>query len=686
MAAGRHSELVDVLGVLRARVAQTRLALDVASAGPGRVERGQVIDQLDDYLLPRLRAEHAPLLVVVGGSTGAGKSTLVNSLLGEQVSTAGVLRPTTRWPVLVHHPLDARWFSTDRVLPGLARLVGTRPGGAAGEGRGAGLRLVASALLPPGLALLDAPDIDSVVDENRALATQLLAAADVWLFVTTAARYADAVPWEMLAAAARRRVHLALVLDRVDAGTEELVGAHLRQMLDEHDLAGASVLLVPESPTTDGLLPEVAVGAVADWLTALGGDPAARAEAIRGTREGVTNDVLVRSETLALAADDQADADRRLRAAVTAAYTEAAAQVARATSDGSMLRGEVLARWQDVVGTGEFLRAIEQKVSGLRDKITAALRGGRSAEPALAHAIGHGLEAVVLDAAEDAAERTHAAWRTDPAGAGLLDGLGLSRASADLRAQVAEQIRAWQSDVLALVENEGAGKRTAARAVSYGVNGLGAALMVAVFASTGGLTGAEVGIAGGAALLAQRLLEAVFGDEAVRQLARAAHERLAVRVEAVLAGQSARYTAQLDALGTADESGDALRAAVHEVRGALERAPLGDAGTVPTGPAPAGSAPADAGVPVAGAETGRLRGAGVLARDAEGGPGGPRGRAGRGATVRPPADGRGEGAARRSGDAGDDDEPPGSSEGTAGARLRQWWRRVTGAPQDGPPA
>lgn len=722
MAASVHTELVDALTVLRSRVAETRLALDVASAGPGRVERAQVLDQLDDYLLPRLRAENAPLLVVVGGSTGAGKSTLVNSLLGEQVTTSGVLRPTTRWPVLVHHPLDARWFSTDRVLPGLARLVGARvdaakgdggaagsapgggsgssgvPGGAdltrgawatgtdgtgagstgagepGGDGRGAGLRLVASPALPPGLALLDAPDIDSVVEENRALATQLLAAADLWLFVTTAARYADAVPWELLAAAARRRVHLALVLDRVDDGTEALVSAHLRQMLDEHDLGEATVLLVPETSTDGGLLPEVAVGVVADWLTALGGDPAARARVIRGTREGVTRDVLVRAEDLARAADDQRAADARLRAVVGAAYEDAATQVERATSDGTMLRGEVLARWQDVVGTGEFLRAVEQKVSGLRDRISAAFRGQRAPEPALAHAIGHGLEAVVLDAAEDAAERAHSAWRTDPAGVALLEGLALSRASGELRGQVAEQIRGWQSDVLALVEREGAEKRTTARAVSYGVNGLGAALMVAVFASTGGLTGAEVGIAGGAAILAQRLLEAVFGDEAVRQLAREAHERLAVRVRGVLAGQAARFTAQLDALGTAEATGDPLRTAVAQVTAAAARA---------EGAAAASDAAAPDAAPVAGvpsAEPGRLRGAGVLARLAAERGELPSGHGARGTSA--------DGAGDRGAPAGTSAQRTGapSAERPPEGRLRSWWRRVTGAPQDGPDA
>src|SRR6478609_6459550 len=146
-----HDELVAAL-----------LALETATAETGRADRTRVLDQLEDYLLPRLRDPGAPVLVVVGGSTGAGKSTVVNSLVGAEVSAPGVLRPTTRWPVLVHHPIDARWFSTDRVLPSLARVSD-------GEA-GSGLRLVAAEALPVGLALLDAPDVDSVEEANRVLA------------------------------------------------------------------------------------------------------------------------------------------------------------------------------------------------------------------------------------------------------------------------------------------------------------------------------------------------------------------------------------------------------------------------------------------------------------------------------------------------------------------------------------
>ena len=186
--------------------------------------RPAVADQIDDYLLPRLRDLDAPLLTVVGGSTGAGKSTLVNSLVGAPVTTAGVLRPTTRSPVLVCARTDVAAFAGDRVLPGL-------PGSPARPAARARVQLVVRDDLPPGLALLDAPDVDSVVESNRELAGQLLAAADLWVFVTTAARYADAVPWDLLRTAQERGTALAVVLDRVPPEAAAEVAADLAGML-----------------------------------------------------------------------------------------------------------------------------------------------------------------------------------------------------------------------------------------------------------------------------------------------------------------------------------------------------------------------------------------------------------------------------------------------------------------------
>ncbi|WP_454051612.1 ABC transporter [Cellulomonas sp. Marseille-Q8402] len=512
----------------------------------------------------------------------------MNSLLGERVTDPGVLRPTTRSPVLVHHPLDARWFAGDRVLPALARITGPRDAGprnpaprdpaprdpaprhpaprdtsAPAEGGAGAVRLVPSPALPRGLALLDAPDVDSVETANRQLAAQLLAAADLWLFVTTAARYADAVPWDLLDGAARRHAQVALVVDRVDPGAEAAV-TDLRRMMDAAGLADAPLFAVEEGLGEDGLLPERAVGEVAAWLSGLS-DAEARQRVALLTRDGVVDDLGRRALLLAAAGDEQVVADARLRDAVTRAYAEAAGQVEAATSDGAMLRGEVLARWQEFVGTGELLRSVEHQVGRLRDRVVGFVRG-RPAAPPVEQAIAHGLAAVVLDAADGAAERTHAAWRGDPAGAALLPDLDLSRSSATLRGEVEQQIRAWQSDVLDLVREQGVQKRGTARALSFGVNALGVSLMVLAFASTGGLTGVEVGIAGGTAVVAQKLLEAVFGDDAVRRLTTTARERLDTRVRQVLAAESARYTAQLDALTVAGGAG--LRAAALAVQDA----------------------------------------------------------------------------------------------------------------------
>ena len=71
------------------------LPLPLPGAEEQRKVADEIIRQLDDYVMPRLETIDAPLLAVVGGSTGAGKSTLVNSLVGREVSAPGVIRPTT---------------------------------------------------------------------------------------------------------------------------------------------------------------------------------------------------------------------------------------------------------------------------------------------------------------------------------------------------------------------------------------------------------------------------------------------------------------------------------------------------------------------------------------------------------------------------------------------------------------
>jgi energy-coupling factor transporter ATP-binding protein EcfA2 len=523
-----------------------------------------VVDQIDDYLLPRLRDLDAPLLTVVGGSTGAGKSTLVNSLVGVPVTTAGVLRPTTRSPVLVCSPADAPAFSGERVLPGLARVTG-------GPGGPGTLELVVREDVPAGLALLDAPDVDSVVASNRDLASQLLAAADLWVFVTTASRYADAVPWDVLRTAQERGTALAVVLDRVPPEAVAEVARDLAGMLQRAGLSSARLFVVEERPLTGGLLPPEQVEPLRTWLHALAADREQRAAVVRQTLTGALASLEGRVAAVASTVQEQDAAARELSAAAHAAYADACATIDDGVRGGALLRGEVLSRWQEFVGTGEWMRSLQSSVGRLRDRLTAALTGRPTAAEDLSGALETGVAALLRAEADRAAERTTTTWRALPGGATLLgeDADALARVSADFPEAAAAQVRDWQGAVLDLVRQQGADKRTRARLYSWGVNGAGAVVMVAVFASTGGLTGGEVAVAGGTTALGQRLLEAVLGDAAVRSLADRAREDLLGRADGLLQSERERFDARVADAVPPDDAAAGLRQAVTALGAAI---------------------------------------------------------------------------------------------------------------------
>nr|WP_294695646.1 dynamin family protein [uncultured Friedmanniella sp.] len=562
MPSRQPTPLESALTALRAAVRPVTFPLPLAAAAEQQRAVAEITRQLDDYVLPRLATIDAPLLAVVGGSTGAGKSTLVNSLVGRRVSTPGVIRPTTRAPVLVHHSSDARWFTDDRILPGLARSTGDR-----NDARS--LKLVTDDSIPAGLAILDAPDIDSVVSENRALAAQLLAAADLWLFVTSAARYADQVPWDFLHSAAERSAAVAVVLDRVPPRAMSEVPPHLGRMMTERGLAGSPLFAVPETTVdSDGLLPVAAIQPIRSWLAALAADQSSRIQVVQRTLDGAIGALVTRTPQLATAVDDQVEAIARLRAEVDHSYAEAVRTVQVQTADGTLLRGEVLARWHEFVGTGEFFRALEQKVSWIRDRLVSAFKGQPPEVDNLKVAVESGLESLIRGEGDAAAERAEASWQANGAGRALLQRsrADLSRSSPDFDRAVERAIRDWQGAVLDLVADEGMDRRSQARFLAFGVNGIGVALMIVVFAHTGGLVGAEVGVAGGTAILAQRVLEAVFGDQAVRRLAETAKLELDSRIEALMSTELLRYHALLDSLEIDPAAADRLRSAADAVQ------------------------------------------------------------------------------------------------------------------------
>ena len=559
-------EAINLLTDVRTDLSGNILPLEVAGVALARENARTAVEQLDDYILPRYRSLDAPLLAVVGGSTGAGKSTLVNAIVGHPVTRAGAIRPTTRQPILLHHELDRAWLENDRILPGLRRITGTAvsrnhavPAGQVGATPDAALTdsiiLLQDDAVPRGMAILDAPDVDSISDENRRLAGQLLAAADLWIFVTTANRYADAVPWKLLSEAAGRNITVAVVLDRVPPGVEDEIAADLRGMLEREGLGSAELFVVPEVDLDAmEMLPAEAAAPLKAWLGSLAANAESRAAIARQTLAGVLKQLADRGDGIAAAMGEQGISGTRLAHYADEAFEQAHTGILASVQDGTLLRGEVLARWQDFVGTGEFFRSLESGIGRLRDRIGAFFTGKPKPVDHVEEAIESGLHAVVVDQAAKASETTEERWRADPAGKALVGSANLGSLSDGFSDRVAEQVRAWQGDLMEIIRTEGASKRMTARMVSFGVNGVAVALMVVVFASTAGLTGLEVGIAGGSAVVGQKLLEAIFGEDAVRRLTRQAKDSLATRCTDLLETEKQRFTTRLENIPTAQDA------------------------------------------------------------------------------------------------------------------------------------
>jgi hypothetical protein len=434
------------------------------------------------------------------------------------------------------------------------------------------LQLVASDAVPEDLALLDAPDIDSVLDRNREIAQHLLDAADLWVFVTTAARYADAVPWDFLRTASRRGVGIGLVLNRVPPGAGDEIAPHLASMLADEGLGAAPLFVLEEQVLADGRLPTAAIAPLRAWLDDLAADREARADLVRQSLTGAVADVSSRTEEVASVVEQQQAAADELAGVATDAFAEAHEQLAGDVRDGTVMRGEVLARWQDLVGTGELLRELQSRIGRLRDRITASVTGRPRNVEKFQGAVESGVETLLRERVAEATDEVVLRWRATSAGAALLDAGGetLRRPSDDLGERASRLVRDWQGGLLDLLREEGAGKRTTAKILSYGLNGAALVLMVGVFAQTGGLTGAEVAIAGGSTAVGSTLLEALLGDQAVRRLTEKARADLDQRTGALLADEAARFTALVDGHRPDTTTAGTLRELAADLRRALD--------------------------------------------------------------------------------------------------------------------
>src|SRR5262249_19640432 len=146
---------------------------------------------------------------------------------------------------------------------------------------------------------------DSVFQDHHDFAAQFLSAADIWMCVTTAARYADAQVWRLLHRARDHGATLGIVLSRVPAeGGAEVVG-HFTEMLKDNGLEQAAQFTIPETTVEGGMLPPETAKEVHAWLTGISEDEDGRAGVIRSTLGSVLDTFRTRVPELAARVEEQ---------------------------------------------------------------------------------------------------------------------------------------------------------------------------------------------------------------------------------------------------------------------------------------------------------------------------------------------------------------------------------------------
>jgi energy-coupling factor transporter ATP-binding protein EcfA2 len=556
---------------LRKRIAAIPLVFDIPGAEEVSTERAKLLSQIDDYLLPRVRQSAAPILVALVGSTGAGKSTLVNSIVGVQVSQTGVRRPTTNSPVLTCHPDEIGWFAENMFLPTLPRV---RTDGLDSPGRDGLLVLAASEGMTKGVALLDTPDIDSVVRAHHEFAYQFLDASDLWLFMTSANRYADAPVWEVLQHARERGAALGVVLSRVPPVHRTELVAHFDAMLDANGIAAGNRFVIPETGIVDGMLPAEVFQPIREWLADTAQRADRRVAVLTQTMAGVLDTFKIRVPRLAAHVDAQVVLRDRLRRVAEAAYAAAFADFDSGAHKAGLLRGEVLARWADFAESGDLGAALRDRRSPRRGR-RARKGAGVSRGSALDVSLRAALEGLVISVADRAAEQVTRMWRADPAGAALLTAAeasrgeeerarqqfesafgnpeprarpeghgvpGLDRSSADLPPRVTRAVSAWQDHLMRLVQAENLVKRVGG--VSFESEPLSLVTLVALL----GEGGAEEEIV----TVPRELLRSAFGSVESRVLIERARADLAEHARLLLDEELLRFVEILDEAGPVD--------------------------------------------------------------------------------------------------------------------------------------
>ncbi len=303
-------ERLDTLGEVAA----------IARAGPGRLPEDLTgeVTATAERAQTRLGRGADRTVVALAGATGSGKSSLFNALVGEDVSSVGVRRPTTS-------TAQAAVYDADGTLgQGTADLLDwlevprrhVVPAGAAPDLHG--------------LVLLDLPDHDSVEADHRAEVDRLVEVVDAFVWVVDPQKYADAALHEQyLRRFAGHAAVTIVVLNQVDlvgeGGRQRVVDDLTRLLRDD----GLATVRVVATSTRTG-----------EGVDALRRELAARTAERRALVARLDADVDWLSDRLAgeVGDRDPEASDRQARRALAAAFAEASGADAVADAVGAAHR------------------------------------------------------------------------------------------------------------------------------------------------------------------------------------------------------------------------------------------------------------------------------------------------------------------------------------------------------------
>jgi hypothetical protein len=400
---------------LAAILDEVEFTLPTAGREEAERVRSTVVRTVTEYLLPRLDEPDAPVVAAVIGSSGTGKSTIVNSLANDRISDVGPLRPTTRSPVLwAHRDHGGRYWTEfvarvrERVGPAVEVVIGDDD-------------------LTKQLTLIDTPPAEYVAPSGRNPAVDALALADLCVFVTSPTRYADISAWDFLREIRWRGVPMLFVLNRLPPDRDQAI-ALLNDFAAR--LHGNGLLLEPDAAMVFGVgeavgdrwhggLDPASVGALRNELGSVS-NTAYRKTLISMTAFTTGRNVVDRCQLLLRELDEVADVSDTLEAATSDAYS---AQVA------------------------------EMKALLREGKLSDMARHTSWSEAAV------DLTAIVTRRAGVAAQETANAWLSQDTGAKLLEGKGTSlwRHTEDTSWDVQGRLEEWEETLAEVVNRHSKG-------------------------------------------------------------------------------------------------------------------------------------------------------------------------------------------------------------------------------------